>query len=227
MTDTTTTSATASPDSSAGPDGANPDAAAAATGEAQTQQSLLGTPDADADTTADAPAEGEAAKTEDEADEPAGAPEAYEDFVVPDGVVLNTEVLEEFKAIGKELNLPQEAAQKVADLGVKLSQQWAQAQADNVVQLRKEWVATVTNDPEIGGDKLAENLAIAKKAIATFGGEGLNTLLNDYGFGDNPDFVRFALNVGKAISEDGLVTATGEPKAAPKSTANVFFPDAN
>jgi len=39
-------------------------------------------------------------------DAPQGAPEAYEDFSVPEGVELDAELLGEFKNVAKELNLP-------------------------------------------------------------------------------------------------------------------------
>lgn len=215
MTDTTMQASTDS--TATASDGASTDVTEVAKVEAQT-------PEAKALLATDEPAsEDKAAEDGDKAeDAPEGAPEAYEDFTVPEGVELDTEVLEEFKAAAKELNLPQAKAQLLTDMGVKLANKWATQQAESVASLRTEWVDTVKADKEIGGDKLPENLAGAKKVMDTFGTPELRELLNGP-VGDHPEVVRLLVRMSKAISEDTLVGASGEPKAQPKSFADAFF----
>jgi hypothetical protein len=135
---------------------------------------------------------------------PEGAPEAYEDFAKPEGVELDTEVLGDLKVLAKELNLPQAQAQKVVDLGVKLQQKQAEAWQAQI----EKWVGDVKSDKDIGGDKLPENLGIARKAIDTFAPPELKELLNSSGLGNHPLMIKTFLNIGKAISEDGFVTGS-------------------
>jgi hypothetical protein len=148
-------------------------------------------------------------------------PEAY-DLKMPDGVELDQAATTEFTAIAKELKLDQAAAQKLADIGAKMAQRQAQAHA----QLVETWTEQVKTDKEIGGDKLAENLGVARKAIDTFGSPELKALLNSSGLGNHPEVVKLAFKVGKAISEDRFVS--GSPKGnTTNDPAKKLFPNMN
>ena len=169
-------------------------------------------------------AEGEAeAKEGDEQEQTEGAPEAYADFEVPEGVALDTEATAEFLNVAKELNLPQAAAQKVVDLGVQMAQKWADAQAAQVSEIQAGWRTEAEADAEIGGEALPQNLAVAKKALDAFATPALRTLLEDTKLGDHPEVIRLLVKAGKAISEDGIVTASGAAPAAPKSLAERVY----
>jgi len=143
-------------------------------------------------------------------------PETY-DFKMPEGLELDTEAATEFSALAKEFKLSAENAQKVADIGAKMVQKAATAQAEQFKATQAEWAKEVTTDKEIGGDKLQENLGMARKAIETFGGKELREFLNATGFGNNPLLVKSFVRIGKAISEDGFVrggtTTTTDPAA--------------
>lgn len=169
--------------------------------------------------------EQEQAKDDKAEDKPQGAPEAYEDFSVPEGVELDAEVLGEFKAVAKELNLPQEAAQKVTDLGVKLAQKWVAESQQATSDMLADWKVQAEADKEFGGDALPANLAVAKKAIDQFGTPELRELLDVHRLGDNPEVIRFMFRVGKAISEDTFV-AGGKTSPA-TSAAKTLFPNMN
>lgn len=153
------------------------------------------------------------------ASEPA-IPESYE-FKMPDGVELDAAAAEEFSTIAKELKLDQASAQKVADLGAKM----AQRQAEKHAELVQSWVEQVKADKEFGGDKLTENLAVAKKALDTFGTPELRDVLNSTGLGNHPEVIRAFYKAGKAISEDRFVPGT--PKGAEIDAAKKMFPSMN
>lgn len=143
-----------------------------------------------------------------------GAPEKYE-FKAPEGREYDSEVIKNFSEVAKELNLPQEAAQKLLD---KMAPIVEQRQIQQIEQVRTQWADQARNDKEFGGEKLSENLSIAKKALDQFGTPELRTLLNDSGLGNHPDVIRFMFRAGKAISEDRYVGAdVGKPaKGQPK-----------
>lgn len=144
--------------------------------------------------------EGEAeAKPE---DKPAGAPETYEDFTLPEGVTLDAELGTDLKAIAKDLNLPQEQAQKLADLALKHGQKLANTQAEQLAAARNTWANESKADKEFGGDKFEANMAVAKKAADTYASDSLKALLDQTGLGNHPEIIRLFHKVGQTISED-------------------------
>lgn len=147
-------------------------------------------------------------------------PESYE-LTMPEGVELDSVAADEFKAIAKELKLDQVGAQKVADVGAKM----AQRQAEKHTELVKSWVESVKADKDLGGDKLQENLAVAKKALDTFGTPELRDVLNATGLGNHPEVIRAFYRAGKAISEDRFVQ--GAPVSAATDPAKKLFPTMN
>lgn len=130
-----------------------------------------------------------------------GAPEKYE-FKAPEGREYDAEVINNFSEVAKELNLSQDAAQKLLD---KMAPIVEQRQIQQIEQVRTQWADASKNDKEFGGEKLQENLAVAKKALDQFGTPELRTLLNESGLGNHPDVIRFMFRAGKAISEDRYV----------------------
>lgn len=191
------------------------------TAEASTTTTDAGEPKTTEDVTAvdptTAPADAPASDTQAPV---AAVPESYE-FTMPDGVALDQTAADEFTAIAKELKLNQADAQKVADVGAKM----AQRQAEAHLQLVESWVESVKTDKEIGGDKLAENLAVARKAIETFGTPELKDVLNATGFGNHPAVIKAFYKAGMAISGDRFVS--GSPKGPETDMAKKMFPNMN
>lgn len=145
----------------------------------------------------------------------AGAPEKYE-FVSPEGVAFDEAVLKHYSEVAKELNLPQEAAQKVID---RLAPVMHQRQAEQIAATRTEWENASKADKEFGGQNLDANLSVARKALDTFGSPELRALLNESGLGNHPEIIRAFYKAGQAISEDRFVggqTTTGR-SGGPKS----------
>lgn len=148
------------------------------------------------------------------------ATESY-DLKMPEGVELDKAAADEFTAIAKELKLDQPTAQKLADVGAKMAQRQAEAHA----KLVDSWTEQVKTDKEIGGDKLNENLAVARKALDTFGTPELRDVLNSTGLGNHPALIKAFYKAGKAISDDSFVKGTqggGETDLARK-----MFPSMN
>lgn len=154
-----------------------------------------------------------------------GAPETYEDFVAPEGVELDADLVGELKALAKDMDLSQAGAQKVTDLGLKLAAKWGEEQANRVAEMQAAWKSEAEADKEIGGDALPANLAVAKKALDTYGSPELAALLNESRLGDHPEFIRLMHRVGKTLSEDTPVT-TGNAAPAARD-ARGFYPNSN
>ena len=139
-----------------------------------------------------------------ESEKPEGAPEKYEfNSKVADAPdELDPEVLTAFGEVAKDLDLPQEAAQKVLD---KVAPVIQAKQAKAVEQARADWANESQSDEEFGGEKLAANLEIAKTSLKEFGTDALKSLLQESGLGNHPEVIRFMYRAGKAISEDSYV----------------------
>ena len=139
-----------------------------------------------------------------ESETPQGAPETYEfnTKISDDSSELDPEVVTAFGEVAKELDLPQDAAQKVLD---KVAPVIQAKQAKVLEQVKTDWANDSQADKEFGGENLAENLEIAKSSLNAFGTDALKSLLEESGLGNHPEVIRFMYRAGKAISEDSYV----------------------
>jgi truncated hemoglobin YjbI len=148
-----------------------------------------------------------------------GAPEKY-DFKAPEGKEYDSAVLDSFSEAAKEANLTQEAAQKLLE---KVAPSLASRQQEQVEAIRNGWLESAKTDKEFGGEKLQENLGVARKALESFGSPELRKLLDDTGIGNNPEVIRFMFRAGKAISEDSFVSGAPNNKSQ-ANPADVLYP---
>lgn len=158
---------------------------------------------ADTDNTevADADTDGEG-NDEQAGDADQTVPETYADFDLPEGIELDSAMLESATPLFKELGLSQDNAQKLVNFQADQVKAQAQAQADAFEQLKNDWKTQSTSDKEIGGDAFKENLSHARAALDKFGTPELSELMESYGIGNNPEMIRFMMKVGKLTQED-------------------------
>ena len=179
-------------------------------GEAQTEQSAETTTTEETQQQAENVADqqdSDESSTESETSEQEtkeGAPEKYEfnNEVADAPDVLDPEVLTAFGEVAKELDLPQEAAQKVLD---KVAPVIQARQAEQVEKARIDWAEESKSDQEFGGETFETNLEVAKTALNAFGTDPFKQLLSESGLGNHPEVIRFMYRAGKAISEDSYV----------------------
>lgn len=148
---------------------------------------------------------------------PEGAPETYE-FKAPEGSTFDPLVVDALSAQAKDLNLSQEKAQALMEATHKVI---AEQRDATLLAARTSWTELTKADKEIGGDA---ELAVARKAIETFGTPELRQMLNESGLGDHPEVVRTFFRVGKAISEDTFVAGG---KGATPPSAQGFYAKSN
>lgn len=131
-------------------------------------------------------------------------PEVY-DLDMPEGFVLDTEALDIFSPVMKELGCTNAQAQKLTDAYIKqLSAQRnadMKLMADNV----KNWEDSLKKDTDIGGAKFNENLSFAANVITKYGDNDIKQFLDDTGLGSYPPFVKMMIKIGKAVSEDDWI----------------------
>lgn len=175
-----------------------------------------------ADAATDKDGEGKDKEGEGEEGKEPEAPVEYT-LTVPEGVTLDEEIGNELKEFAKERKMSPEDAQKLLDLGVKQRLK----EAETFQKQRDSWRDAIRTDPEIGGDKLDVSLSLAKKVVDTFGTPGAQELLNNSWMGDHPELVKTFVAIGKAISEDTLVTSAGSISVDEKTIAQRMYPNMN
>lgn len=167
------------------------------------------------------PAESAQAEAKQEEKPAAKAPEKYE-FKAEEGKEFSPDVLQKFEEIARELDLSQEGAQKMLDT---IAPQIVKAQEAAHAKIVSDWADQAKADKEIGGEKFAENLAVAKKALETFGTPELREVLDKSGLGNHPELIRAFMRAGQKISSASFVPA-GRADTTPTQTAGAkLYPD--
>ncbi|OJH26014.1 peptidase [Enterobacter kobei] len=160
-------------------------------------------------------------KPDDKEQKQEGAPEKYE-FTAGEGVELDSEALKDFEPVARDLNLTNEQAQKLVDAYPKILAGVQQRQAEAWQAQTEQWAADVKADKEIGGDKLTANLSAAQRALDQFGDPELKEYLDSTGLGNHPALVKAFIKVGKAMSEDKVVT--GGHESGGSDLISAFYP---
>jgi len=152
------------------------------------------------------------------------SPDTYADFVMPEGVELDSALLTEAAPLFKELGLTQDQAQKLVDFQAKQAQASSESNVDAFNQLMNDWQEQSKNDKEFGGDKFEENVGIARSAIDKFGTPELKQLLEEHGVGNHPEVIRFMVKVGKLTAEDVPGGTTTAPSKA-QDRVSLLYPN--
>jgi hypothetical protein len=154
-------------------------------------------------------------------------PIEYKDFAIPEGAVIDDDVMTEFKAAITEAGITQDQAQHLIDMSAKMQSKLTeniQAQWD---AKRTEWETASRADKEYGGEKFNENLAIASKAYDAFATPELKALLDSTGMGNHPDMIRAFYKAGLLLSEDKVVTADRGTTTQSANDPRSLYPNSN
>lgn len=152
-------------------------------------------------------------QTEQQETQPLSAPEKYE-LKPMEGREFDSEFLKTYEDVARELDLSNDKAQKMID---KMAPLIEKQQLAKIAEVQEGWANTSKADKEFGGDKLDENLSVAKQALDKFGTPELKQLINETGIGNHPEVIRFFYRAGKAISQDTFVGGQQSGKAAPRN----------
>jgi hypothetical protein len=145
-------------------------------------------------------------------------PEKYE-IKMPDGVVMNEELLAEATPLLREARLSPAQAQVVADLYMK-----TQSDAiDRFAQQQKDWAKQSREDKEIGGKNYEQNIALAHKGFKAVGSPEALQVFEAYGLGNHPEVLRIFMRIGSAVGEGNtILSGDGGGRV---SDAKALYPD--
>lgn len=157
---------------------------------------------------------------------PEGAPEAYADFALPEGVMLPETTLTAFKDLAKGKNLTQTDAQAMLDVFAQQQRTSAEANVEAFKTASNEWAAQARADKDFGGAKFDDSVVAVGRAMEQFSDPEFVDVLNISQLGNHPAVFRFLAKVGAAIGERPLVTAGGGDgnSGAPKPLADRLYP---
>lgn len=171
---------------------------------------------------------GEKDKEEGEAEETLAEP--Y-DIELPEGMPMNTEILEAMTPDLRKMEMKQETVQGLSvALGKAMAVQAEQAKQDEI-KLNEAWQDQLKTseafggDGEIGESHFKSSVALANKAANAFGDVGLNfaKTLVQYGINNEPNVMMFMKELGAKVGESQLVTA-GETTTKPtKSREQIMY----
>jgi hypothetical protein len=144
-----------------------------------------------------------------------GAPKEYTAFKIPDGFEMPEETTKEVNVLFKDLNLSQDAGQKLIDYYAKQSQQAAEAPIKFWMETQEKWQNEVRLDPEIG-PKLNEVRTTISKAIDGMGNPKLASDFRDAmdytGAGNNLAFIKAFYRLAQQVTEGTHVPGAGPSK---------------
>ncbi len=167
---------------------------------------------------------------------PTGAPEAYTDFALPEGVKLEGETLKSAQELFKALNLPQDGAQRLVDFHLGQIKAATEASSKAYDDMRVGWQTAAKADPDVGPHmtKIKENVGRLYDAIgdAKLVGE-FKQIMDLTGAGDNPAFIKVLNKLSSFVTEGRHVTGaqpskfgqTEPGKSERPSTAHALYPN--
>lgn len=148
--------------------------------------------------------EGEGDKKEEGEGEKQGAPEKYEDFKMPEGAELDSEVGTVFQDVAKELDLTQAQAQGFID---KLAPVMQRRSFERIAEISNEWMEQSKSDKEFGGQKLDQSLSDIARLRDTFARNADGKIDDDIQeflsspMGNHPGTLRLLSRIGRAFGE--------------------------
>lgn len=165
----------------------------------------------------------DAAAKEQPASSEGQAKSEYTDFSLPDGVQVDDAILGDFKALAAECGLSQESAQKMIDLQAKVNA----SAMENAMRQRQAWRQEITKDVEFGQGNLQTTVQDARKLLDTYDESGnVLAMLEQSGFGDNPEVIKFLAKVSRALPrEDNVLTGREGAKADTRPLAERLWPN--
>ena len=157
--------------------------------------------------------------------EDAGVPDEYT-FELPDGMEVDTTMVEALSPAFKELGLTNDQASMLAS---KYAEQMA-AQAEQMNTTLNEqydaWVNEGKKDREIGHNNWQPSVDLANGVIRKFGNARLvEEAMVSSGVGNHPEMIRFLSRIGKALSDDTLMTGSQTDTGDPVPAENRWYGD--
>lgn len=171
----------------------------------------------------------------DSTDAPQGAPEKYEPFTLPEGFEMPEELRTEAETLLKDLNLPQDKAQRAVDFFTAKMKATNEANALAFAETTADWRKSAVEDKTLGtGTDIKPEVKQAfGKAIGLLPADlqtSFKEAMNMTGVGNHPAFIRAFYELGKRVTEGRPAQASAPaavtpPGKGPTSLAAAIYPN--
>lgn len=148
------------------------------------------------------------------------------DLKAPENSPLKADDVARIAADARELGLTSEQAQKLLERESAAEVKRNERSQLAFEEVKQGWKDASMKDPEIGGDKLAENAERAHRLAEKYASPKLKKDLSELGWGNNPEVIRMFSKIEQDLmANDTLVN--GSPsgtRSGPKNDEDVFYP---
>lgn len=162
------------------------------------------------------------------------APEKY-DVKLPEKATLTADVLEPVSTLARKMNLSNENAQELLafsdgvakSLRDKITSDYAPGGAE-FQKMKSQWEAEALAHPDLGGGKpevFTANLARINRLVDKVFPPETKKLLDDFGLGSNPHFLRGMAKIGQLMKEDDFIQGDSSKGTGKKSLAERIYPN--
>lgn len=137
-------------------------------------------------------------------------------LTAPEGYPISEGALKGLNEVCKTANMNEEQAKAVMAYMQGNYTSFVAQQQEAMQAQAKAWIGEFQADKEFGGDKFNASVADAKRALAIFDESGtVSKMLNETGYGNNPEVLRIFARVGRALGEDKLIGKGGGAEQKP------------
>ncbi len=154
----------------------------------------------------------------------AAKPVVY-DLKLTENSPLKPADLEKLTAFATAQKLAPELAAAVLKYQEETTGGLVNSQNEAVNAQKEAWKTEISTDLELGGPRLQATIDLSKRVMDRFSPQGspFRTMLDETGYGNHPEWVRFINNIGKAMQEDKPLSDRGADGPAKKSHADILF----
>lgn len=146
-------------------------------------------------------------------------PAVPEDLKLPDGSLLSPEDLADVKA----KNLPKEQAEALIQSENAAVKRYADKQNQVVETAKAQWIKDAEVDPVIGGEKFAENAALAHRGFQAIADIEITKFMKESGLGNHPLAIRMFAKLGRMFAEDRIIPGIGGMNPEKKKPEDVLY----
>ena len=164
-------------------------------------------------------------------------PETYDfkDLKMPEGIQLDEELAKEFTPIGKELNLTQQQANKLAECLANYQKKQLDSAPDKLAEYKKQeseatklrYEKMLNTDKEIGGGdsaKMNAYLDTADIGYSNFASPELKGVFKELHLDYHPEVIKLFHKLGKLCGNDSITKAKA-PVGTQQSAADILYGD--
>jgi hypothetical protein len=155
------------------------------------------------------------------------AAELAEAVKLPEGMEVDTGLMEKFSTLAAKEGLNTEQAQSLADLYTEAQKSYAEsvatAQQKAWDQVIDKWKADISSDPDIGGDKSDGVQTSIGRALDEYGSDEARVAFEVTAAGWNPAIIKFIWKMAAALEEGSPVPGFNPARQGPKSIGQILY----